>query len=260
MDALVRLNGVIDRLLGQGGCPWDQKQTPKTLCDYLLEEAYELIEAIRADNPQEAKKELGDLTFLLLFIAKLYQRDGAFSFEDALDASTEKMIRRHPHVFGDLTVNSQDELLRNWERIKREEKRDEAGEASPPHRTFADLPKGLPPLIRAYKIHSKAARIGFTFDSTKAVQQQADAERAELEAAILTDDPKAIEAEFGDRLFTLVELGRRLGVKANAALSVAVEKFLNRFERMEQIAESRGLEIAGANMTLLNSLWNEAKS
>ena len=255
-NALLRLQGVIDSLLGPDGCPWDKKQTPKSLCDYVLEEAHELAEAIQADDTAEAREEMGDLVFLILFIARLYEKQGAFTLDQAMEASAAKMIRRHPHVFDSLEIETQEELLRNWERIKREEKGDSGGA---PKRTFGSLPKGLPPLLKAYRIHSKAARTGFTWENDRDALAQLQAEWREWEEAAGTGDKDLMEQEYGDFLFTLVELGRRQGFKANTALNRANLKFLARFERMEDLAREQGSDLADMDLAAMNALWKKAK-
>lgn len=255
MDSLRRVIEVIEALLGPEGCPWDKQQTPETLCDYVIEEGFELVEAIRGKNPQEAAEELGDLFFLLLFIAKLYAQRGEFTLQDALEANAAKMIRRHPHVFGDVNVADQNELLKNWERIKREEKQED-GELP---RVFDSLPKGLPTLLRAYRIHSKAARVGFTWATDQDLERQLAAEWKEWENALATGDAGQREQEFGDYLFTLVEYGRRHSIKANAALDAANNKFLKRFQSMETLAREQGKDVAQLDLDALNELWDQAK-
>lgn len=251
-----RIRHVIDTLVSPDGCPWDRKQTPLSLCDYVIEEAFELVEAIRGGDASEALEELGDLAFLLLFIGKLYERNGDFSTEDALQANAAKMIRRHPHVFGELEVESQEQLLRNWERIKHQEKQ-EYGKGQG---WFDSLPKGLPPLLKAYRIHSKAARLGFTWPDDAAVEEQLGSEWQEFQHALATEDRSRQEQEFGDYLFTLVELGRRKGIKANAALHHTNLRFLQRFETMEDLAAQRGLDLQALDLDALNQLWEEAKT
>ncbi|MBU1229371.1 MAG: nucleoside triphosphate pyrophosphohydrolase [Proteobacteria bacterium] len=254
--SLAKLQEVIDSLLGPDGCPWDRKQTPLSLCDYVIEEAFELVSAIRAGDVAETAEELGDVLFLLLFQATLHARAGQFTLADVVDANAAKMIRRHPHVFGDTVLANQDELLRNWERIKRGEKA--AGDRPPG--AFASLPKGLPPLLKAYRVHSKAARLGFTWATDEDARAQFDAEWREYEEACQGGSPERMEEEFGDALFTLVELGRRRGIKANAALDRANLKFLARYERMESLARERGLELLDMPMADKDRLWAEVKA
>lgn len=255
--SLAKIQEVIDALLGPGGCPWDQKQTPKSLCDYIVEEAFELVSAIRAGDVDETCEELGDVLFLLLFQATLAQKAGQFSLADVAARNAAKMIRRHPHVFGDTVVANQEELLRNWERIKRGEK---AGTDKAEAGAFASLPEGLPPLLKAYRIHAKAARLGFTWASDEDARTQYEAELGEYEAACAGGDAERMEEEYGDLLFTLVELGRRKGLKANAALDAANLKFLARYRRMEELAASRGLDLLDMGLDDKNRLWDEAKA
>lgn len=250
--SLEKLRGVISALLGPEGCPWDKKQTPETLCDYVIEESFELVEAIRSGNKPEAMEELGDVMFLLLFIAELYEKGGDFNLSEAIDSSSAKMIRRHPHVFADTKVDNQDELLRNWEKIKR-------GEKKKSERTFDSLPKGLPPMLKAYRINAKAARTGFTYPDDETAEAQLQSEWKEWKQALDSGDKKASEEEFGDYLFTLIELGRRKGIKANTALDGANNKFLERFARLEDLAKEEGLDITEMDIEKLDKLWNRIK-
>ncbi|MHC1701913.1 MAG: nucleoside triphosphate pyrophosphohydrolase [Humidesulfovibrio sp.] len=254
--SLAQVQKVIDALLGPEGCPWDRKQTPLSLCDYIIEEAFELVSAIRAGDAAETAEELGDVLFLLLFETTLHARAGQFDLADVVAANAAKMIRRHPHVFGDTVLADQEELLRNWERIKRGEK----AENGRPGGAFDSLPKGLPPLLKAYRIHSKAARLGFTWASDEDARGQFDAEWREYEEACRDGSQEQMEEEFGDALFTLVELGRRRGIKANAALDRANLKFLSRYERMEALARERGLDLPDLPMEDKDRLWAEAKA
>ena len=252
--ALLNLFDVIDALLAPEGCPWDQEQTAQSMCDYLAEETFELIEGIRSGNVREAMEELGDTLFILLFIARRYEEQGAFSLADALDYSAAKMVRRHPHVFGDKRFNDREALYENWEATKREENKDTGRKG-----VFDSLPAGLPPLLKAYRINSKAARNKFTWPSDEAVEAQLTDEWKEWKEALASGDAKASEEEFGDYLFTLVELGRRKGIKANGALDVANLKFLERFRRMEELAEMRCLDIHALGLDELNALWDDVK-
>ena len=254
--SIAKIQEVIEALLGPGGCPWDQKQTPKSLCDYIIEEAFELVSAIRADDQPETCEELGDVLFLLLFQATLAARAGHFTLEDVVAQNAAKMIRRHPHVFGDTVVANQEELLRNWERIKRGEKSGNGKENG----AFDSLPEGLPPLLKAYRINAKAARLNFTWPTDEDARAQFDDEWREYEEACASGDAERMEEEFGDALFTLVELGRRKGIKANAALDRANLKFLGRYARMEALAKSRGLDLLEMGLDDKNRLWDEVKA
>lgn len=251
-EALARLQGVLDALLGPDGCPWDKTQTPQTLCDYIIEEAFELVDCIRSADVPGTAEELGDVMFLLLFVATLAEKQSDFTLAEVLETASAKMVRRHPHVFADLKIDNREELLRNWERIKRAEKEADKG-------LFASLPKGLPPLLKAYRIHSKAARSGFTWESDAAMRASLTAERAEFEAAVASGDPEAMAEEYGDYLFTLTEYGRRLGLKANACLDAANNKFLARYKAMERLAAAEGLDFDALDLAAKNVLWEEVK-
>lgn len=250
------LRQVVDTLLGPDGCPWDKEQTPQTLCDYIIEEAFELVEGIRAKNAAEAREELGDVLFLLIFVGTLYERQGEFSLADSLEESAAKMVRRHPHVFGEERYKDNEQLMRTWESIKRQEK--DNGEETPPG-LFDSLPKGLPPLLRAYRIHAKAARCGFTWNSDQDLEAQLISEWNEWREAEDSGDPNAKAEEFGDYLFTLVEYGRRRGVKANAALDTANRKFLSRFEVLEAKVHAQGRKVEELTLGELNTLWDQVK-
>ncbi|WP_320172742.1 nucleoside triphosphate pyrophosphohydrolase [Maridesulfovibrio sp.] len=250
--SIEKLKDVISCLTAPDGCPWDKEQTPQTLCDSLIEEAFELVEAIRADDKQEVMEELGDVMFLLLFIAQRYEEDNAFTFADAVDSGAAKMIRRHPHVFADAKVEDQEELLRNWEKIKRSEKKGDK-------KIFDSLPKGLPPMLKAYRINSKAARSGFTYESDEQCLGQLDSEWKEWNNALESGNKEAIAEEFGDYLFTLIELGRRKGIKANTALDITNNKFLERFAKMEDLAKEQGKDISEMSLIEQNELWEQVK-
>lgn len=254
-SSLSRLQAVVATLVGPSGCPWDKEQTPLTLCDYLAEETFELIDAVRRGHAADTREEMGDVLFLLLFIARLYEKE--FSLDDALDEAAAKMIRRHPHVFADADCANREALLQTWETIKKAEKARKADERSG---IFASLPDSLPPLLKAYRIHSKAARAGFTWDSDTDAEQQAEAEWLEWIDASATGDADAAERELGDLIFTLVELGRRKGVKANAALHKTILRFLDRFRYMEEKAAEAGRDFAALDMEEKNRLWDEAKA
>lgn len=254
-ETLTPLIHVLHTLLGPGGCPWDKQQTPQSLTDYVLEEAFELVDAVQRGDTEEIKEELGDLLFLLLFLAELNKEH--FSLEDAVEYISSKMVRRHPHVFDGLEISGKEELLSNWEKIKRREK---TSEDEGPKSLYASLPKGLPPLLKAYRIHSKAARIGFTWETDEEAMQQLESEWKEWTEALDSGDPEMMEQEFGDYIFTLVEIGRRKGIKANKALHLADLKFLKRFEAMEKLAQERNIDLEKASLEEMNRLWNDIKN
>lgn len=255
-ESLNALLDVIDRLTGPQGCPWDREQTAESLADYVIEESHELVSAIRSGRPHAICEELGDVLFLLCFIAMLFQKKGNFDLSDALAQSASKMIRRHPHVFADAQFSGAEEHLKKWEEIKREEHR-EAGEATS---IFASLPESLPPLIKAYRIHSKAARAGFTWPTDEEVEQQVESEWLEWLDVSQGDDHKAQEHELGDLLFSIVELGRRKGIKASEALDYATRRFLARFSSMEVLAAAKGQDFTTLTLDEKDELWNEVKA
>ena len=255
-NSLQVLQDIIEQLIGPNGCPWDKKQTPESLADYLIEETHELVSAIRKKDFKNICEELGDVSFLLLFIAKLFENQNKFKFSDALEINKEKMIRRHPHVFGEVKVNSESDIISNWEAIKKEEHKSSPGDKG----VFASLPDSLPPLIKAYRIHSKAARNGFTWKTDEEVEQQVEAEWLELLDATAQNDNELQKHELGDLIFSIVELGRRKGIKANEALDLATMRFLKRFKNMEEMAKKKNKDISELSFDEQNELWEIAKS
>jgi ATP diphosphatase len=255
--ALRRLSDVIARLIGPDGCPWDKEQTPASLTEYLIEECFELTDAVRSKQAADVCEELGDVLFLLVFVSRLYANRGDFTLADALDGATAKMIRRHPHVFGDTQLADRQALFDNWERIKREEK---SADPEKPKTVFSGLPRSLPPLTKAYRIHAKAAGAGFTWPEDEEVERQVEAEWLELLDAQVQGDARALAREFGDHLFSLVEFGRRKGIKAAAALDAAANRFLDRFARMEAMAKARGLDFASLSLDDKDELWEAVKA
>ena len=255
--ALERLSAVVDRLIAPDGCPWDSTQTPESLTEYLVEECHELVDAIRSGKTADIVEEMGDVAFLLVLVGKLMNRKGEPGLTEALDVEAAKMVRRHPHVFADASYSRQAEQFRDWDRSTREEK---AAAGDGPKGTYDSLPRGLPPLTKAYRIHAKADRVGFTWPEDEDVERQVEAEWLELLDAIAEGDEKAIEHEFGDHLFSLVELGRRKGIKAAPALNAATERFLARFIAMETLARERGLDFVGLSLDEKDELWNEVKA
>ncbi|MFP4111022.1 MAG: nucleoside triphosphate pyrophosphohydrolase [Desulfonatronovibrio sp.] len=251
-EGINHLINVINKLLSPEGCPWDREQTPESLCDYLLEESFELAGAVRSGDAAEVREEMGDVFFLLFFIAHLYK--DKFSLDDVWHTSAAKMISRHPHVFDNESFETREDLLRNWEKIKKEEKK---GKDQSP---FSSIPRSLPPLLMAYRINSKAARAGFTWDTEEAVEEKLKEEWQEFMQARETGDSRQVEQEFGDYLFTLVEFGRRNKIKANSALSLANNKFLDRVKKMEALALERNMDISSLDMEEMDALWDEVKA
>lgn len=248
-ESLEALQKIIEKLTGPDGCPWDREQTPLSLADYIIEESHELVAAIRSSDSGAICEELGDVFFLLLFIVSLQK--GEFSLADVLNAASNKMIRRHPHVFAGEVFENRESQLKAWEEIKK-------GEQKSPG-IFASLPESLPPLVKAYRIHSRAARAGFTWKSTEDVEQQVESEWLEWLDACIEDNEAEKRHELGDIIFSLVELGRRHGIKAGEALDFACRRFLTRFKRMEELARAQGQELATMDLAQQDELWTKAK-
>ncbi len=257
-EQLLRFQNVIDQLIDpEKGCPWDKEQTALSMCEYLIEECHELVDAIRSNKPGHACDEMGDLLFVLLLMARRFELAGQFSLGDALKIGADKMVRRHPHVFSDTACDSMDDLMKNWAAIKKAEKEADAGE---PKGTLSSVPSGLPPLTKAYRVHAKAAGAGFTWDDDEDVERQVEAEWLELLDARASGTEAEKEHELGDMIFTLVELGRRMGVKAASAVDSAANRFRSRFEAMEALARERGLDFKDLSLDDKDDLWNEVKA
>lgn len=253
---LEKINAMLDKLLGPDGCPWDKEQTVDSLTSYALEEMHELIDAIRNGTLADQREELGDVMFILLFMAWMQERAGKFSLADVLEENWAKMTGRHPHVFGEASVKNKEELIATWEEIKKAEK---AKKASKPG-VFGTLPVDLPGLIKAYRIHSKSSRNNFTWDTDEDAEMQVEAEWLEFMDASATGEPEAMEHELGDLLFTIVELGRRKGLKADVALDKTNTRFLKRFAGMEALAKERGLDFSALDQASKDALWDEIKA
>lgn len=255
--ALDRVSDIIIKLLDpEKGCPWDKEQQPLSMCEYIVEESFELVDAIRNGKPGHACEELGDVLFLLLFVAHRYSEQGSFTLADALNGVADKMIRRHPHVFAGEEYGGKEAFVKKWEEIKKQEKA-EAGETKG---VFGSMPRNLPPLTKAYRIHAKAAQAGFTWPEDEEVERQVEAEWLELIDAMESGNQKAQESELGDMIFTLAELGRRKGIKAAQALDMATNRFMDRMERMEACAKEQGKNFADLSLDEKDELWNQAKA
>lgn len=241
---------VMARLRGPGGCPWDQEQTPTSAVGYIVEEAFETVEAIESGNVTAIKEELGDLLMQPVFQAQMVaDTSAAFTIADVIDAITQKLIVRHPHVFGEEKVANSTEVLKNWEKIKSTEK--------PERESILDgLPKGLPALLKAYRIGQKASRVGFDWKDASGILDKVEEEARELHAAKTPDD---IESEFGDLLFTLANLGRFLKVDPETALRKSTEKFIQRFRWMESQCKQKDTPLQDLSDSEWDALWNQAK-
>jgi MazG family protein len=254
--SIIRL---IETLRGKNGCPWDKKQTPRSIVLYLIEEAYELMDAIHADNHGEVCEELGDVLFLVLFIALQFQASGSFTIEDLISRNVEKMTRRHPHVFGDAHVNTAEEVKQRWSRIKSEEKKDNRTAS-----VLDSVPETLPALMRCYRISERAARTGFDWQDVAGVLKKAEEEWHEFKRE-LTDEGRdksnedARSMELGDVLFTLVNVGRLSKIHPEEALVSATKKFEIRFKAMEKMAKEHHRSFESLSFEEMHVLWDKVK-
>ena len=247
-ERLLDLIRVMARLRGPGGCPWDHQQTHRSLARHLLEETHEVLEAIDADDRELLREELGDVLLQVVFHAQMAADDGAWDVDDVAEGIVRKLIRRHPHVFGEVEVSGADEVLVNWERIKAEEKGERPLED--------DIPATLPALARAAKVQRRAAGWGFEWRSLQGALGALREEVAELEAH--TDAANA-EEEIGDVLFATVAVARRLGVDAESALRRTIRGFAERYERFTELARERGIDLETAPEEELRALFREAR-
>lgn len=253
---LAQLLDVIALLRAPGGCPWDREQTHASLRGGLLEEAYEVVAAIDANDDANLREELGDLLLQVVFHAQIAREEGRFDFDAIARENAEKLVRRHPHVFGDDHCHDSAAVLTRWEEIKRAEKGADPASAS----ALDGLPRGLPALIHATKVQKKAAKVGFDWPDAAPVFEKVREELREVEQAVASGDARAIEGEVGDLLFAVVNLARKLRLDAEVALSAATEKFARRFRAVEALARERGLAMEGAPLAQLDALWDEVKA
>jgi len=253
---------IMARLRAPGGCPWDREQSYESLRSYVIEEAYEVVDAIDGQDHRELAEELGDLLLQVVFLAQLGAEDGRFAIDDVVQAICDKLIRRHPHVFGDASADDPEEVLRNWERIKaaeraaKAERQGDATGARPEKGRFDGIPKSLPSLMRAFQVSDRVVRVGFDWPDLDGVLDKVHEELREVEAE---DDPGRRELEFGDLLFTLVNAGRHLGLDAEQALRRANDKFVGRFDRLERRARADGVALEKLTPGEWEERWQVAK-
>lgn len=253
-NAMTELLKVMHRLRAPGGCPWDAEQTHESLIPHLLEEAYEVVEAIRSGDMEHVCEELGDLLLQPVFHAEIASEKQLFNFEDIARGITEKLIRRHPHVFGDATADTSDAVLKQWDEIKKSEKKTEK-------KTYLHgISHGLPALMRAQKLQKKAAKVGFDWPDVQPVLDKVKEEAAEITEAMAQKDPQAIHDEVGDLLFTVVNLARKLGVDAETALVTANAKFEKRFNAVEQHLTMDGKALESFSLTEMDAAWDAVKA
>jgi tetrapyrrole methylase family protein/MazG family protein len=249
-DKFIELLEVLRRLRAPDGCPWDREQTAESLVPYLLEETYEIIEAIEEGDTQTLKEELGDLTLHILFQAELAREDGKFEIADSLHHISEKLIRRHPHVF-DPDYDEDADINLSWERAKQKEKS---------RKNLLDgVPKNLPALTRARRIQEKAANVGFDWKDIQPVWEKVEEELKELKVEIRKNDPEKVKDEMGDVLFSLVNLSRFLDISPEDALRMTISKFEMRFAKVEKELKKKGKDFSDSSLEEMDGIWNDIK-
>ncbi len=254
MSSFDKLVEVMKRLHDPGGCPWDREQTHESLKPYLLEETYEVLEAIDSGSDEHLTEELGDLLLQVMFHAEIASQVGRFTIEDVINGIIDKLIRRHPHVFSNATVDGANQVIRNWEQIKRREKRGIKNGS-----VLDGLPKSLPALIKARRIQEKVSRVGFDWEHTEDVMLKVEEELQELKEASRNHDREAIEEELGDLLFAVANLARFVSLCPEDALHKTIDKFQNRFRYIERELPKRGLKLGEATLEEMDRLWHEVK-
>jgi MazG family protein len=251
-----RFLSVVEALRGENGCPWDKEQTYESLTRYVLEEANELVSAALQKDADKLKEELGDLLLEIGLYCQIAKERGDFMPGDVLQGITEKLVRRHPHVFGDETLKTPDQVKERWADIKR----NEPGRYRKDHSLMDEVQKGLPALMQAERQQALAAEVGFDWDSPDPVFLKVEEELREIKEAQKTHDPERLRAEVGDLLYACVNLARKLGVDAETSLLGTIDKFSRRFKQVEEEVRSRGLDMKEQGLEYLDSLWEQAKS
>lgn len=254
LEPLARLRAVVHCLRAPGGCPWDQEQTHESLIPHVIEEAYEVADAIRGGDPTLISEELGDLLLQPVLHAEIASETGAFTLDQIAHDLTEKLIRRHPHVFGETNADDSDAVLKQWDAIKRTEK------GAKPQAYLDGITQGLPSLMRAQKLQKKAARVGFDWPDIEPVFAKIQEETNELKQAIASNEPAALVHEVGDLLFSVVNLARKLGVDAESALAATNERFTSRFGHVEKVLHDQGKKLGEATLTEMDAAWDAAKA
>ena len=249
LNALMRL---VAALRGTNGCPWDRNQTPDSVCLYLIEEVYELAEAIEKGEPPEIREELGDVLFHIVFIARMFQETGQFDLQDVAEGITHKMIRRHPHVFGDRTVKDSEEVIQNWHQIKLNER-----QSSQKASLFESVPASLPSLMRAYRILDRAAKSGIEFNEMPGEVRCPDDLSGKLKTAATEQDKDLQSQGFGQVLFALVNMCRRAGIHPEAALAGTVKQFEHQVKQMQDLIADRRQDLEDLSPAQKAEIWNK---
>ena len=253
-ESFRKLIEIVDTLMGENGCPWDNVQTRESLKPYLVEETYEVLEALDTNDPDQIKDELGDLLYQILFHSKISSKNNEFDIKDVLDNLKEKMVRRHPHVFKEGQINTPDQVIERWEEIKKEEK------THSNHPSILDsVPKQLPSLLRAQKLQKKAAKEGFDWDEISDVFDKLDEEISEFKSAVLEGKGTDIQSELGDILFVLVNIAKFKKIDAEEALRSTNNKFIKRFQYIEQEVAKQGKTLKETSLEDMERYWQNAK-
>ena len=253
-SSIYDLINLIESLRGPDGCPWDRKQTPQSMVIYLIEEIYELADAIRSENPDEISEELGDVLFHVFFLARMFQESGEFSIEDVARMITEKMIRRHPHVFGAHKIKNTDDVVQNWQKIKLSEK-NKSGKNS----ILDSIPTNLPALMRAYMIADRTSKAGIEQHSTSQWLLQLETKLEELKSSLSAPDEKRIDQQSGDFLFTFVKFVRSVGVHPENSLAGSAREFEGRFKQVEKQITASGRKLEDVSKTEKDQIWEKSK-
>ncbi len=248
LQAIERLLDIMDDL--RAGCPWDKKQTYDTLRHLTIEEVYELADAIIEKDEEEIKKELGDLLLHIVFYAKIGSENGSYDIADVAHAISNKLVYRHPHIYGDVTVKDEQEVKENWERLKLKEGRESVLEG---------VPKSLPAMVKAMRLQEKARGVGFDWDHKEQVWDKVQEELAEFKAEADKNNQDKMEAEFGDILFSLINYARFVGINPETALEKTNKKFINRFQYLEKRTKLQGKDLKDMSLEEMEAFWQEAK-
>ena len=255
MESFDRLVKIMETLRAPGGCPWDAEQTHQSLVKNLIEEAYELADAIDTDDPESIMEELGDVLLQVVFHSTLAKEAGRFEVGDVINYLCDKLVYRHPHVFGDAKVSDAGDVIRNWDRLKRKENGKQARAS-----ILSGVPSSLPALLYALKIQSTASRVGFDWERPDQVREKIDEELAELSAAMDDENSRNIADEIGDILFSVVNLARKLDIDPEAALRRSNRKFVSRFHAIEKTAAQDGKRLSEMPMDEKEAIWQAAKA
>ena len=251
---MAKLRWVLKALRAPDGCPWDREQTLQSIQPCLQEECYELLSAMVGEDLANHREELGDVLLQVLFQCDIREDQGAFTFDEVVGELTDKLIRRHPHVFGDVEAKDTEAVLRNWERIKQ-------GEHKAPKASALDgVPEALPALLKAQRTQHKAAKVGFDWQDAEGPEAKIVEELAELKAAVAEGKPEAVAEEYGDVLFSMVNLARHIGVDAESALRAATAKFAKRFRAVEARVKASGKEMKAMSLAELDAVWDAVKA